>query len=170
MKSAILRAVVLAAAVFAFAVIPTSAKAVVPSADTVGRRTQVYYLSEHDRTLMAKVLWNEAGAASYKCKLYCASVMFNQLDSPYWGDSISEILSRPNAYTGYTELYKAEGQDLTECYKAVDEICKYGSQLPSYVWYFDTKKFQWDGIRVYAEIDGVKFQYFTQEKRSVGYH
>lgn len=131
----------------------------------------VYSFTEEERDLMARVLYNEAGANSYQLKVYCASVMVNQLDAGYYGKTITEVLSRPNAYVGYRYLNRTQNVDLTECYEIVYRICQQGSALPTEVWFFRAQQgFDWSGLETYAVVDGVYFQYFTDEYRANGWH
>lgn len=131
----------------------------------------VYAFFEEEKALMTTVLWVEAGSNSRELQLACASVMVNQLDSGWYGTTITEVLTRPNAYDGYRLRARAEGQDLSSCREVVEEICQNGSKLPEYIWFFRADHpFGWKGIETYTVIDGVCFQYFPESLREQGWH
>ena len=133
--------------------------------------TWVLKITQEERILMAKVLWNETHNYSRKLKEYCASTMLNQLFSPYYGNTITEVLSRPGAYKGYEYLEKAKDANLTEELNVVDYICQNGSILPNYVWLFRADEiFEYEGIQIYEIVDNVYFQYFDEEHRATGWH
>lgn len=131
----------------------------------------IYAFSDEEKELMTVVLWVEAGSNSRELQLACASVMVNQLDSDWYGTTITEVLTRPNAYDGYRLRERANGQDLSSCREVVEEICQNGSVLPEYVWFFRAEHpFGWEGVETYTVIDGVWFQYFPESLRNAGYH
>lgn len=131
----------------------------------------VYAFSEEEKALMTEVLWVEAGSNSRELQLACASVMVNQLESGWYGTTITEVLTRPNAYDGYRLRARAQGQNLDDCRQVVEEICLNGSQLPEYIWFFRAERpFGWEGVETYTVIDGVWFQFFPEPLREAGYH
>lgn len=131
----------------------------------------VYAFSDEEKELMTEVLWVEAGAHSTALQEACASVMVNQLNAGWYGATITEVLTRPNAYDGYRLRARAEGQDLSDCRQVVEEVCQNGSQLPDYIWFFRADHpFWWEGVETYTVIDGVWFQYFPESLRNAGYH
>lgn len=129
-----------------------------------------YRFSEADKDLMTRVLWVEAGANSRELQVACGSVMLNQLDCGNYGKTIRDVLTREGAYEGYKKIDRADGQDLAACREVVEELCKNGSQLPSYVWYFCVGGQNWEHIETYKVIEGVYFQYFPEEWRNKGWH
>ena len=113
----------------------------------------------------------EAGSNSRELQEACASVMVNQLDSGWYGATITEVLTRPNAYDGYRLRARAEGQNLDDCRRVVEEICQNGSKLPEYIWFFRAERpFGWEGVETYTVIDSVWFQFFPEPLREAGYH
>ena len=131
----------------------------------------VYAFTEEEKALMTEVLWVEAGSNSRELQEACASVMVNQLDAGWYGATITEVLTRSGAYDGYRLLERAEGQNIDDCRRVVEDICQHGSKLPEYVWFFRADHpFGWEGVETYTIIDGVWFQYFPESLRDAGYH
>lgn len=132
--------------------------------------------SEYDKWLMSQVLFQEAGAINIRLQLYCASVMLNQLDAPYYGDDIETVLTRPNAYEGYDKFVTNGPAPYTgTCELVVDYVCHYGSVLPDYIWFFRTNElFPWKGVELYCVVEDphseVWFQYFPEPLREQGWH
>ena len=144
-------------------------------AETETETEPVLRLNEEERTLMARVLYNEAGGNSIKLMEYCASVMVNQLQSHWYGDTITEVLSRKNAYVGYavlnTEADNSQGADLTTVLSVVDRICSIGSILPETVWFFRAgEPFDWEGLVTYEVLEDVYFQGFDAAHVAAGWH
>lgn len=128
-----------------------------------------YNFTEAQKDLMARVLWVEAGSNSRKLQTYCASVMVNQLDDGHYGDTIEKVLTYCNNYSGYKYLYRADGKDISACREVVEEICKNGSALPSYVLFFASGGHNWGDLQTYEIIEGVHFEYYTEAYRAL-YH
>ena len=135
-----------------------------------------YVFSEYDKWLMSQVLFQEAGATNMRLQLYCASVMLNQLDAPYYGDTIQKVLKRKNAYEGYDKFVTNGPAPYTgTCELVVDYVCHYGSVLPDYIWFFRTNElFPWKGVELYCVVKDlhseVWFQYFPEPLRRSGSH
>lgn len=130
-----------------------------------------YAFSEEEKELMAQVLWVEAGAHSTALQEACASVMVNQLDSGWYGATITEVLTRSGAYDGYRLIERADGQNIDDCRRVVEEICQNGSKLPEYIWFFRADHgFSWKGVETYIIIDNVWFQFFPENLRAQGWH
>ena len=143
--------------------------------ETEAEHTPVLVLNEDERLLMARVLFNEAGANSIKLMEYCASVMVNQLFSGWYGSTMTEVLSRKNAYVGYavldTDADNSRGADLSTVLSVVDKICSEGSVLPETVWFFRAgEPFSWEGLKIFEVVEGVHFQYFDAAHVAVGWH
>lgn len=121
-------------------------------------------ISEEERILFAKVLYNESHTTSDKCIRYCGSVIINQLLSGFYGDSIEEVISRPGAFVGYKYLNNTLDANIDKELKIVDELCVSGSLLPADVYLFATFEFgniNGHEIKTYDCVDGVYFQRFT---------
>ena len=146
-----------------------------------------YAFSEEEKELMACVLWTEAGINSDELKVACASVMLNQLDSGWYGATITEVLTRPGAYAGYAKYADeydygnysvvvdavhaiAKANDLNHCRAIVNQLCQNGSELPSYIWFFAIGGHPWSGLQTYDNIESVCFQYFPESLRAQGWH
>lgn len=135
----------------------------------------ILVLNEEERTLLARVLYNEAGGNSVKLMQYCCSVVLNQLNSPWYGDTITEVLSRKNAYVGYavldTDADNSVGADLSTVLSVIDEICSTGSILPGNIWFFRAgQPFDWEGLETFEVVEGVYFQGFDQSHIEAGWH
>ena len=144
-------------------------------AETESETEAVINLTEEERQLMARVLFNEAGANSIKLMEYCASVMLNQLFSGWYGDTITEVLSRKNTDVGYavldTDADNSKGADLSTVLAVVDEICSTGSILPETIWFFRAgEPFSWEGLETFEIVEGVYFQYFDAAHVAAGWH
>lgn len=146
-----------------------------------------YVLSEEEKELMSCVLWTEAGINSDQLKVACASVMLNQLDSGWYGATITEVLTRPGAYAGYAKYADeydysdysvvvasvhaiAKANDLNRCRAIVNQLCQNGSELPTYIWFFAIGGHPWGGLQTYNDIEGVYFQYFPESLREQEWH
>lgn len=145
--------------------------------ETEAETEPILVLNEEERQLMARVLYNEAGGNSRQLMQYCASVMLNQLFSPYYGETITEVLSRRNAYVGYAVLgTEADnsikvGADLSIVLEVVDEICSGGSILPEDIWFFRAgQPFDWEGLETFEVLEDVYFQGFDAAHIAAGWH
>lgn len=145
--------------------------------ETESETEAVIVLNENERMLMARVLYNEAGGNSRQLMMYCASVMVNQLHSPWYGDTITDVLARKNAYVGYAVLNTdadnsiKDGADLSIVLEIVDEICSTGSILPETIWFFRAgQPFDWEGLETFEVVEGVYFQGFDAAHVAAGWH
>lgn len=122
---------------------------------------KVFEVNEEERELLAKLVSCEAGVCSDECKKAVVSVVFNRLQSEKWGNSITEVINYPCAFTPVlTGKINTEIAD-QDCYDAVDYVLEFGCTLPEEVRYFrDDYDFSWDGYKNYVVLSNMYFGYF----------
>lgn len=129
----------------------------------------VYYsVTEEERELLARLVYCEANTESLECQKAVVSVVFNQLDSGIWGDTLEEVIHYGNNYSPvvFGLLDIAEPNETN--YEAVDYVIQNGPTLPTYVRYFRADyHHQWDGYKGYKTIDNVYFGYFLDWEQGV---
>ena len=144
----------------------TARKETTTSAETECSTTNTNTLTEEERTLWAKVLFCEGATLNDEAVTAQASVMYNHIGK--YGDDITTVLTRPNAFYGYNAIDKAEGVDLTRYYNIIDDIWTNGPSIPKNVvlfgWEHTFDSFG-EAVELYAVIDGVYFFSFAE-----GYH
>ena len=113
-----------------------------------------YNVTSEERELIARVLYRESGHSSLDCQKAVVSVIFNRLNSGYWGDTITDVIYAEG------QFHVIETIDYTtptnENYEAVDYVIKNGSTIPNWVMTFNTGGFRL-GKDPYEEIDGTYF-------------
>lgn len=119
-----------------------------------------YTITAEERELMARLVHCEASNQSQECRIAVASVIFNRLDSGKWGNSITDVINYPCAFTPvlYDQLYV---WDIDECdYEAVDYVVMNGPTVPTYVRYFRANyDHKWDGYANYCVYEDTYFGY-----------
>lgn len=127
--------------------------------------TAYYNVTQEERDTLAKLVYLEAGTCGSQCQRAVASVVFNQLEAGYWGDTLEEVLYHKNTFSPAYLIATCE-QPPQEIYDAVDYVLNNGPTIPEEVRYFRTDyDFSWEGYAHYATYDNVYFGYFTN-----GYH
>lgn len=147
---------------------PSSAATVETSANEVTTIVQVaeqtaqpcYVITAEERELIARLVHCEASNQSQKCRIAVASVIFNRLDAGKWGNTITEVINYPCAFTPvlYEQLYV---WDIDECdYAAVDYVIMNGPTVPTYVRYFRANHdHRWKGYANYCVYEDTYFGY-----------
>ena len=124
-----------------------------------------YNITQKERDMLAKLVYLEAGTCGDQCQRAVASVVFNQLEAGYWGNTLEEVIYYKNAFSPAYLIATCE-QPPQEIYDAVDYVLNTGPTIPKEVRYFRTDyDFSWEGYTHYATYDNVYFGYFTN-----GYH
>lgn len=130
----------------------------------------MYTFTDEERYLIARVLYNEAGSNTDELRDCCLSVMINQWVSGRYGKTITDVISRKNAYVGYALIDRADGADLTKCYESIDRICMSGSILPDTVVIFSVGGLHYKNTYEYYILEGVVFESFTDSAWADGEH
>ena len=113
-----------------------------------------------ERDLLAKLVYLEAGTCGQDCQRAIVSVVLNQLEAGYWGDSIEEVVYHDGNYSVAHLLEECE-QPPQNCYDAVDYVLTHGRSLPAEVRYFRADyDHSWEGYENYVVYDNVYFGYF----------
>ena len=120
-------------------------------------------IEENERDLLAKLVYLEAGTCGQDCQCAIVSVVLNQLESGYWGDSIEEVIYEGGNYS-VAHLLEECVRPPRDCYDAVDYVLAHGRTLPAEVRYFRANyDHSWEGYENYAVYDNVYFGYFTND-------
>ena len=109
-------------------------------------------LSENDIQLIAKLVYEEAGAQSYKCQKAVASVVINRMVR--YKMTARQVVYEPGVFTvaGGLMSTKASATSI----KAVRDVVKNGTTLPKNVLAFRNGHYHSFG-KPYCHIDGVYF-------------
>ena len=128
---------------------------------------KAYEITEIDRELLIKLVYLEGRGESYEGKKAIASIVFNRLDSNYWGDTIQDVIFAKNQFSPSNKIknLKIHNDDIwEECTKAVDDVIYNGSILPSYILYFRANYyFSW--ATPYTSIGNHYFSYLDKDYR-----
>ena len=120
-----------------------------------------YNITQEERDMLAKLVCLEAGTCGSQCQRAVASVVFNQLETGYWGNTLEEVIYYKNAFSPAYLIATCE-QPPQEIYDAVDYVLNNGPTIPKEVRYFRADyDFSWEGYAHYATYDNVYFGYFT---------
>ena len=141
--------------------------------EVVEQEINVFYITEQERDLLARLVFLEGGAESYECKKAIISVVFNQLMDGRWGDNIKSIIYYRGLYSTaksikrtipYRIVKNGYKEAWDDCFRAVDEVVKYGSTIPQYVKYFSAGGYhKWKGYVGYIRLDKTYFGYISWE-------
>ncbi len=116
-------------------------------------------MTDDDINELATLVYLEAGAESYECKMAVASVVINRMT--YYDQSLQNIIYEPNQFTPayLIPFYEPSESSL----RAVKEVVSNGPTLPEYVTYFRADHyFDWGDRYVnYINIDHTYFSYDT---------
>ena len=94
--------------------------------------------SDADITLMAAVLYYEAGHQCMEGKQYVVDVILNRLDDKRFPDSVVEVLSAPKQFSTYKKASALEAEKIPiDCYGAV--IYEIHNRSNSEVLYFSSE-------------------------------
>ena len=120
-----------------------------------------YNITQEERETLARLVFLEVGTCGSQCQRAVASVVFNQLEAGYWGDTLEEVIYYGNNYA-VAYLITSCKQPPQEIYDAVDYVIKHGPTIPKEVRYFRSDEyFTWEGYRGYVVYDNIYFGYFT---------
>lgn len=108
-------------------------------------------LSENDIQLIAKLVYEEAGAQSYKCQKAIASVVINRMVR--YNKTARQVIFEPGVFSVSISNTKASAQSI----KAVRDVVKNGTILPKNVLAFRNQHYHRGFGRPYCQIDGVYF-------------
>lgn len=124
-------------------------------------------VTEEERELIARLVYQEAGICSLEVKKDIASVIINRFESGCWKRdmnwddviTIYDIIYYPAAFSPAHLLPTTVATE--DCYEAVDYVLTNGPTLPNYVRYFRMDyDFRWEGYVNYCVKEDVHFGYF----------
>lgn len=121
-------------------------------AEKVPSKKYGYKYSEYEIRLMAKLVYLEAGAQSYRCQKAIASVIINR--SKKYHKSIYNTIYEPGVFGPAYKVSRTTPSN--SCLRAVHEVVRNGTTLPSNVVIFRNRHYHTFGRR-YCCIDGVYF-------------
>lgn len=117
-------------------------------------------VSSDEVELMARIVDLEAGGESPLCMKMVASVLVNRMRAGWWGRTMTEVISFPNAFTSYNYLDRCPNASAA-AFAAVEAVLCDGPIAPAAVMYFrDDYDFNWEGYKNYCVIDNIYFGYF----------
>ena len=123
-----------------------------------------YNITSQEREMLARVVFLEANTESIECQIAVISVIFNRLNSGYWGNTLHNVIYAPGQFTTAKNIPIAT--PTPNNYEAVDYVLINGSSLPEYVLYFRAGyHHKWTGYVGYDEIDNTYFGYLTKDKK-----
>ena len=102
--------------------------------ENIQEKKNYYEITDYERDLIAKLLWTEARGESLECQKAVVSVIFNRLDSGYWGNSIEGVIKAPGQFDLGNKLNNVKPTETQ--YEIVDYIVENGPTLPKDVIYF----------------------------------
>ena len=124
--------------------------------------TPKYSVTAEERELFARLVYCEANTEGIECQRAVVSVVFNQLDSGKWGNTVTEVIYYRNNFTPAVFGLLDTAEPTSTNYEVVDYVIQNGSTLPTYVRYFRSGyHHQWEGYEGYCVIDNVYFGFFT---------
>lgn len=126
--------------------------------------TFTYNVTSAEREMLARLVYLEANTESLECQKAIVSVIFNRLESGYWGDSLQSVVYAPNQFSPANYIWQTTPTETN--YQAVDEVLKFGTTISQYVLYFRANyHFDWYGYHQYQKIDDVCFGYLETDKK-----
>lgn len=133
----------------------------------VGReQTNAYTVTSVEREMLARLVHREANTESIDCQMAVVSVVFNRLESGYWGDTLEEVVYAENQFAPANLLYCTTPTETN--YEAVDCVLENGVTIDNYVLYFRANyHFDWDGYKPYMKIDHTYFGYIKRDKENL---
>ena len=108
-------------------------------------------LSESDIQLIAKLVYEEAGAQSYKCQKAIASVVINRMVR--YKRTARQVVYEPGVFSVDISGTRASAESI----RAVRDVIKNGTTLPKNVLAFRNQHYHRNFGRPYCCIDGVYF-------------
>ena len=108
-------------------------------------------LSENDIQLIAKLVYEEAGAQSYKCQKAIASVVINRMIR--YNKTARQVIFEPGVFSVSISGTRASAESI----RAVRDVVKNGTTLPKNVLAFRNQHYHRGFGRPYCCIDGVYF-------------
>lgn len=122
----------------------------------MGYSSNHYDYTESEVKMLATVVYLEVRGSSYKSKLAVANVVMNRvLSSGYPGDTIKEVVTRPNQFA-----YKPNITPTADCIKAARDVLDHEVWvIPQNVYFFraTASKANWGRHKFYARIDSTAF-------------
>lgn len=121
-----------------------------------GKTTKADLEQLDDLTLLAAIIFCEAGGESYECKLAVASVVMNRLNSSKYPDTIAGVLAQsgqfPPAVNGKLMNRLANGKVTQSCYDIAREALA-GKNNAQGLYFFN----DYNGTQTGMRIDGMIF-------------
>lgn len=117
-------------------------------------------ITDEEVALIARVVMSEASILDDDAKVLVAHSVKCRLRKGYWGETISDVINYPNAYST-----QDNGEPTIECYKAVYQAFE-NEVAPHDLYYFRTDK-PHDFGYVYAHIGNTYFTTETDWERRV---
>lgn len=114
--------------------------------------------SKEEIDLMARVVMSEASVLSIDAKQAVAQTILNRLQDGRWGNTISEVVYYPNAYSTADN-----GEPNADCYYAVESAIMYPTAFPTDMFWFRTNYYHSFGYE-YTSIGNTFFSTETNHE------
>lgn len=122
-----------------------------------------FEVTPEERDILAKLVYLEARGESIECQKAVVSVVFNRVNSPYWGTTIEKVVYAKNQFVPAKYIQKTVANE--ECYASVDYVLENGCTIPEYVLYFRADYF-FSWASKYEKIDQTCFSYIEKDKEN----
>lgn len=109
-------------------------------------------ITAEERELLARLVFLEAGAASFECQRACAEVVLNRVAAENFPDTVEAVIYQEGQFTPAPRISGTTATE--EQYRAVDAALEGDNLTPADVVYFSTTG---ENDRVWGTIDGVVF-------------
>lgn len=130
-------------------------------------------LDETEKLIFATLIRLECGGSSYETKQAVASVVVNRMKM--WNMSLRDVVFAKDQFTpsylinqddGISKYNPSREGVYAECWAAMEEVCKQGPTIPSYVFYFRSEHYpDLDTLVDYAKIGSLYFSYSPEYTR-----
>ena len=124
------------------------------------RKKNTIVLNNHQKKLLAAIIYLEGGNQSKECQLAIGSVVINRVRNGYWGDTLEDVLYAKGQFTPVHKLEKVTPTDVQ--IEVVEELLTNGTTIPAHVLYFRAW-YSFDWATDYTQIDDTFFSYLTKD-------
>ena len=119
--------------------------------------SQVLYLTEEERELLARLVHQEGNIESLECQIAIASVVINRVNAGiFGGDNIYDVIYAKGQFSTAYMLDETVPNETN--YEAVDYVIQNGPSIPYYVCFFRAN-YYFKEYTPYCNIDHTYFSY-----------
>lgn len=115
------------------------------------------FLTEEERELLARLVYQEGNIESLECQIAIASVVINRVNAGiFGGDNIYDVIYAKGQFSTAYMLDETVPNDIN--YEAVDYVIQNGPSIPYYVCFFRAN-YYFKEYTPYCNIDHTYFSY-----------